>query len=38
LAYGDANVRIHLETKGEEHQAQIRLSLHENHYLSSEEN
>jgi len=38
LAYGDANVRIHLETKGEEHQAQIRSSLHENRYLSSEEN
>lgn len=38
LAYGDANVRIHLETKGEEHQAQIRSSLRENHYLSSEEN
>jgi len=38
LAYGDANVRIHLETKGEEHQAQIRASLHENRYLSSEEN
>jgi len=29
LAYGDANVRIHLETKGEDHQAQIRSSLHE---------
>ncbi len=38
LAYGDANVRIHLETKGEEHQQQIRSLLHENHYLSSEEN
>ncbi len=37
LAYGDANVRIHLETKGEDHQAQIRSSLHEHHYLSSEE-
>jgi len=38
LAYGDANVRIHLETKGEEHQQKIRSLLHENHYLSSEEN
>jgi threonine dehydratase len=38
LAYGDANVRIHLETKGEDHQAQIRLSLNEHHYHSSEEN
>jgi len=37
LAYGDANVRIHLETKGEEHQAQIRALLHEYRYLSSEE-
>ena len=38
LAYGDANVTIHLETKGEEHQAQIRALLHEHRYLSSEEN
>lgn len=38
LAYGDANVTIHLETKGEDHQAQIRLSLHDHRYLSSEEN
>lgn len=37
LAYGDANVRIHLETKGEDHQAQIRSLLHEHRYLSSEE-
>ncbi len=37
LAYGDANVTIHLETKGEAHQNQIRASLQENHYLSSEE-
>ena len=37
LAYGDANVRIHLETKGEEHQAKIRSLLNEYHYLSSEE-
>ncbi len=38
LAYGDANVTIHLETKGKDHQDQIRFSLHENRYLSSEEN
>ena len=38
LAYGDANVTIHLETKGKIHQDQIRSLLHENHYLSSEEN
>jgi threonine dehydratase len=38
LAYGDANVTIHLETKGAEHQVQIRTLLHEHHYLSSEEN
>ena len=38
LAYGDANVTIHLETKGEDHQAQIRALLHEHRYLSSEEN
>lgn len=38
LAYGDANVRIHLETKGEDHQAQIRSLLNEHHYLSSEDN
>ncbi|MDP1784883.1 MAG: threonine ammonia-lyase [Sulfuricurvum sp.] len=37
LAYGDANVTIHLETKGEEHQREIRLLLHEHRYLSSEE-
>lgn len=37
LAYGDANVTIHLETKGETHQEQIRAMLHENRYLSSEE-
>lgn len=37
LAYGDANVTIHLETKGEDHQAQIRASLRENRYLSSED-
>lgn len=38
LAYGDANVKIHLETKGEEHQAQIRALLQNHRYLSSEEN
>lgn len=37
LAYGDANVMIHLETKGSEHQSQIRALLKEHHYLSSEE-
>lgn len=38
LAYGDANVTIHLETKGKVHQEQIRALLHEHRYLSSEEN
>lgn len=37
LAYGDANVMIHLETKGSEHQEQIRTLLKEHRYLSSEE-
>lgn len=37
LAYGDANVTIHLETKGEEHQSLIRALLREHRYLSSEE-
>jgi threonine dehydratase len=37
LDYGDAHVTIHLETKGEEHQAQIRSLLHDNGYLSSED-
>lgn len=37
LAYGDANVTIHLETKGREHQEQIRTLLNEHRYLSSEE-
>jgi threonine dehydratase len=37
LAYGDANVMIHLETKGEAHQSQIRALLKEHRYLSSEE-
>jgi threonine dehydratase len=36
LSYGDANVTIHLETKGAEHQEQIRAQLHEHGYLSSE--
>jgi len=33
LDYGDANVTIHLETKGEEHQKEIVTTLHENGYL-----
>jgi threonine dehydratase len=37
LAYGDANVTIHLETKGEVHQQQIRSALKDHRYLSSEE-
>lgn len=37
LAYGDANVMIHLETKGQDHQAEIRALLKEHRYLSSEE-
>lgn len=36
LAYGDANVTIHLETKGEEHQNEIRSLLHKHGYFSSE--
>ena len=36
LDYGDANVTIHLETKGEEHQKQIRELLSTHGYLSSE--
>jgi len=36
LDYGDANVTIHLETKGEEHQCEIRDLLSKNGYLSSE--
>ncbi len=36
LDYGDANVTIHLETKGEEHQNQIRGLLETHGYLSSE--
>ena len=35
LDYGDANVTIHLETKGEEHQKEIIKTLHDNGYLSS---
>jgi len=37
LAYGDANVMIHLETKGDEHQSQIREQLKKHRYLSSED-
>ena len=37
LAYGDANVTIHLETKGQDHIKLIRAALEENHYSSSEE-
>lgn len=36
LDYGDANVTIHLETKGEVHQSEIRTVLFDNGYLSSE--
>ena len=36
LDYGDANVTIHLETKGEEHQQEIVKTLHDNGYLSNE--
>ena len=36
LDYGDANVTIDLETKGEKHQAEIRSVLFEHGYLSSE--
>ncbi len=36
LDYGDANVTIHLETKGKEHQEKIRSVLLEHGYLSSE--
>jgi len=36
LDYGDANVTIHLETKGEAHQNEIRAVLFEHGYLSSE--
>lgn len=38
LQYGDANVTIHLETKGEEHQEQVRSVLHQHGYLSRENN
>lgn len=37
LAYGDAYVTIHLETRGNDHQEQIRKLLKEHKYLSSEE-
>ncbi len=36
LDYGDANVTIHLETKGEAHQKEIVKTLHDNGYLSNE--
>lgn len=36
LDYGDANVTIHLETKGEAHQNEIRELLHRHGYLSRE--
>ncbi len=36
LDYGDAHVTIHLETKGEEHQDEIRSALLDHGYLSSE--
>jgi len=36
LDYGDANVTIHLETKGKEHQSEIIKVLHDNGYLSNE--
>ena len=36
LDYGDAHVTIHLETKGEKHQNEIRSVLLEHGYLSSE--
>jgi len=36
LDYGDANVTIHLETKGEAHQKEIIKTLHDNGYLSNE--
>ena len=36
LEYGDANVTIHLETKGKTHQDEIRAVLHEHGYLSAE--
>jgi len=36
LDYGDANVTIHLETKGEAHQKEIIETLHNNGYLSNE--
>ncbi len=35
LDYGDANVTVHLETKGKEHQENITKILKENGYLSS---
>ncbi len=34
LDYGDANVTVHMETKGEEHQAEIKYTLKKDGYLS----
>ncbi len=36
LDYGDANVTIHLETKGKQHQKQIRELLHKQEYINKE--
>ncbi len=36
LDYGDANVTIHLETKGKQHQKQIRELLHQEEYVNKE--
>ena len=36
LDYGDAHVTIHLETKGKEHQQQIRELLHREDYINQE--
>ncbi len=36
LDYGDAHVTIHLETKGKEHQQQIRELLHHEDYINQE--
>ena len=37
LEYGDANVMIHLETKGHDHQSEIRAKLESEGYLSHEQ-
>ncbi|RUM61542.1 MAG: threonine ammonia-lyase [Sulfurimonas sp.] len=36
LDYGDAHVTIHLETKGKEHQKEIRERLHQESYINQE--